>query len=605
MNREELREKVKNLPKSSGVYIMKDDSGTIIYVGKAKILRNRVKSYFDDSPKTQKTYALVSNIVDFEYILTNSELDAFSLESNLIHKHKPKYNILLKDDKSFPYLAINMREKFPRVQIVRRPKKKAGVLLFGPYVTGTRVSSLIEIIRSAFKVRTCNINFDKKTGAMKPCLHGQIGNCVAPCMCGEGAQMYAKVIDDVIDFLNGKTSKVKALLKKRMDDFAAELKFEEALDCRQKLEMLDKMSSNLITSFDTTTNLDVFGMYKEDDAESVCVNVAMIRGGKNVGQANYLLPLADTSTDSEVLSTFIAQYYAEVTPPAEILIADEELVEMISEFLLERHDKKVKVSVPKIGTKKQLLLSVIDNAREYALKNSDKLERKEKLTTGAMKELAEILGLKSVSRIEGFDISNISGVHNVSSMVVFVNGEPAKKEYRKFRIQSVEGPNDFACMKETLTRRAKKILENDPKFPRPDLIMIDGGLGQLHKAKEALDEVGVNIPMISLAEKNEEIYTLESNKPIKLPKTNYALRLLIRVRDEAHRFAVAYYNNLHGKSLKSALLEIEGLGENRIKKLYDYFKTIENITSATPEEIAKVDGIGAKTAIAIYSHIHS
>ena len=603
MTREELREKVKSLPKSSGVYIMKDNSGTIIYVGKAKILRNRVKSYFDDSPKTQKTYALVSNIHEFEYILTESELDAFSLESNLIHKHKPKYNILLKDDKSFPYLAINTKEKYPRVQIVRRPKHKPGVLLFGPYVTGTRISSLIEIIKSAFPIRTCNINFDKQKKAIRPCLHGEIGNCSAPCRnLATSEEEYQEIIKNVIDFLNGKTSVVKSSLKSKMDYFASELKFEEALDCRNKLEIIEKMSSNLITSFDTTTSLDVFGTYETEDYKTA-INVCMIRNGKNVGQQNFMF---DSNENGEsILSNFIAQYYAEVTPPSEIVIENSEDAEIISVFLTEKFNKKIKVFVPKIAVKKQLLENTKANAKEYATNSSDKLERKEKLTTGAQKELAELLGLESINRIEGFDISNISGTNNVASMVVFVGGEPAKQEYRKFKIQSVEGANDFACMKETLNRRAKRLLSGDEKFSRPDLIMIDGGLGQLHKAKEAMEEVGVSIPMVSLAERDEEIYTTHSNKPIRLPKSNYALRLLIRVRDEAHRFAVSYHRNLRGKSLKSVLLEIEGLGENRIKKLYEHFKTIENITSATPEDIAKVEGIGAKLAISIYSQIHS
>lgn len=274
-------------------------------------------------------------------------------------------------------------------------------------------------------------------------------------------------------------------------------------------------------------------------------------------------------------------------------------------MLLRVTDKSVKVIVPKIGEKKQLILNAIKNATEYAENSNEKQERHERLTIGAQKELAEILGLGTLNRIECFDISNISGTSNVASMVVFIGGEPAKKEYRKFKIKSVVGPNDFACMKETLERRARKILEGDKLFPRPDLIVIDGGLGQLHKAKEALDLFALNIPLISLAERDEEIYTLSSNKPIRLPKTNYALRLLIRLRDEAHRFAVSYFQNLHGKSLKSSLLEVEGLGQNRIKLLYDKFKTIENIMNASCDEIAETCGIGPKTAIKIYNSLHS
>lgn len=602
MTREQLRNKVKGLPKSSGVYIMKDERSEVIYVGKAKNLLNRVKSYFDDSPKTQKTYALVSNIVDFDYILTDSELDAFSLESNLIKKYKPKYNILLKDDKSFPYISINMNERFPRVQIVRRPKYKPHVLLFGPYVTGTPISSLFEIIKLAFKIRTCNIDFNKQKKPIRRCLHGDIGNCIAPCVSLDD-EAYAEVIHDVIDFLNGKTSKVKEMLKAKMDTYAKEMKFEEAMDCRDKLEIIENMGKDLISSFSVSTNLDVFGEYVRDDGLLV-VNVAMIRNGKNIGQQNYAVESFNDKIENH-FTTFIDQYYIDKPIPPEIVIEKEDDAKLLEEYLSLKFMKKIKVTVPKIGTKRQLVLNAHKNAEEYAENVSDKIERYRKLTTGAEKELADLLGLKFIHRIEGFDISNISGTSNVASMVVFTGGEEDRSQYRRFKIQGIDGPNDFACMKQTLERRARKLLEGDPAFPRPDLILIDGGLGQLHKAKEALDSVGVSIPMVSLAERDEEIYTLTSNIPIRLPKTNYALRLLIRIRDEAHRFAVSYYQKLHGKTLKSSLLELEGLGEARIKTLYNKFKSIDNIMSASAEDIASCEGIGAKTAIKIYSQLHS
>ena len=603
MTREELRKKVKSLPASSGVYIMKDDIGNIIYVGKAKILRNRVKSYFDDSPKTQKTYALVSNICDFEYILTKNELDAFSLESNLIHKYKPKYNILLKDDKSFPYLAINTREKFPRVQIVRRPKHKAGVLLFGPYVTGLRVTTILDLIKSAFPIRTCNINFDKQKKKIRPCLHGQIGNCMAPCKNLDDTKEYDKVISDVIDFLNGKTSLIKAKLMQNMNNFAENLKFEEALDCKNKIEIIEKMNNNLISSFDISTNIDVFGEYYDENSDRTAINVCIIRNGKNVGQQNYLLN-DDIRLNESLTAAFIAQYYSEITPPSEILIADETMQEAVASYLGAKFDKKIKVQVPKIGVKKQILLNTIANAKEYLTNSSDRIERQEKLTTGALKELGEILGVSNLGRIEGYDISNISGTNSVASMVVFINGEACKSEYRKFKIKTVEGADDFASMRETLSRRAEHILSKDEHFAAPDLIVIDGGLGQLHSAFEALSSKGICIPIVSLAKKDEEIYILDSNNPIKLPKNNYALRLLIRVRDEAHRFAVLYHRTLRNKSLKSLLGEYDGLGEKRIKKLYDHFKTIENILNASPEELAKLQGIGEKLAISLYKELH-
>ena len=603
MTREELRNKVKTLPAQSGVYIMKDDKGSIIYVGKAKILRNRVKSYFDDSPKTQKTYALVSNIDNFEYILTQNELDAFSLESNLIHKYKPKYNILLKDDKSFPYLAINTNEKFPRVQIVRRPKHKPGVLLFGPYVTGLRVSTILDLIKSAFPIRTCNINFDKQKKKIRPCLHGEIGNCMAPCKNPEDTREYDKIITDVIDFLNGKTSTIKAKLTQNMNRFAENLKFEEALDCKNKIEIIDKMNSNLISSFDVHTNIDVFGEYYDEASDRTAINVCIVRNGKNVGQQNYLL-CDDIRLNENLISEFVAQYYREVSPPNEILIADESTCEAVACYLSEKFGKKIKVSVPQIGVKRQILSNATLNAKEYLTNSSDRIERQEKLTIGALKELGEILNISTPNRIEGYDVSNISGTNSVASMVVFVDGEAQKSEYRKFKIKTIEGADDFASMRETLSRRAEHILSGDEKFPKPNLIVIDGGIGQLHSASEALSEKGIIVPIVSLAKKDEEIYTLNSSSPIKLPKNNYALRLLVRVRDEAHRFAVLFHRSLRNKSLKSLLEGYHGLGKQRISDLYKHFKTIENILNASPDDLCKIPGIGEKLAISIYKELH-
>ncbi|MBQ3158079.1 MAG: excinuclease ABC subunit UvrC, partial [Clostridia bacterium] len=531
---EKMLEKVKLLPLHPGVYIMKNSEGEVIYVGKAKKLRNRVKSYFDGSSKTVKTYALVSNIVDFEYILTNSELDAFSLESNLIKKYKPKYNILLKDDKSFPFIKIDMKERFPRVQVVRRPKKD-GSLLFGPYVTGIRISQIMNLIKWAYPIRWCNTNFNDGKMKKRPCLHGEIGNCIAPCAYKTREEEYMQTIQSVVAFLNGDNRDIKQRLKERMNIFAERMQFEEALEVRNLLESLEIMDSELITSLTNDSSIDVFAFNASDELN--VINVMKIRGGKNIGQFNYLLEEA-VGTESELISGFIGSYYNEQAElPKEVLLQSimSEEAGLVEGFLQEKFDKKVKVLLPLKGIKKQLVDNASENAKEFATNSKDKYERQKKLTTDALKELAEIVGVNRINRIEGYDISNISGTNSVASMVVFENGEPAKKEYRKFKIRTVEGANDFASMEETLKRRVENLREMQKNFDkRPDLILIDGGLGQLHSAENAIKSQGVFIPVISIAKQDEEIFVSGSNIPIKLERNNYALRLLQRVRDESH-----------------------------------------------------------------------
>ena len=599
-----MLEKVKLLPLHPGVYIMKNVDGEVIYVGKAKKLRNRVKSYFDGSSKTVKTYALVSNIVDFDYILTNSELDAFSLESNLIKKYKPKYNILLKDDKSFPYIKIDLKERFPRVQVVRRPKKD-GSLLFGPYVTGVRIRELINLITWAYPIRWCNSNFNDGKMRKRPCLHGEIGNCIAPCAYKTRESEYNKTIQDVIDFLNGDNRDIKNRLKTRMKVFAERMQFEEALEVRNLLEALEKMDSELITSLTTDSSIDVFAFNASDELN--VINVMKIRGGKNIGQFNYMLEEA-VGTEAELVSGFISSYYNEQAElPKEILLENvmQEEVELIESFLVEKFERKVKVLIPVRGIKKQLIENASENAKEFATNSKDKYERQKKLTTDALKELAEIVGVNKIYRIEGYDISNISGTNNVASMVVFEGGEPAKKEYRKFKIKTVEGANDCASMEETLKRRIENLVEGQKNFDiKPDLILIDGGLGQLHAAEQAIVNAGANIPVISIAKQDEEIFVTGSNIPIRLERSNYALRLLQRVRDESHRFAVMFHRSLRGQSLTSFLNKIEGIGKKTSEKIWKHLKTKENILNAKPEDFAEIDGISTKKAIEIYNHIH-
>ena len=601
---DKIKEKVKLLPAKPGVYIMHAGDGEVIYVGKAKVLKNRVKSYFDGSQKTVKTYALVSNIDDFEYIITNSELDAFSLESNLIKKYKPHYNILLKDDKSFPYIRINLKERFPRVSIVRRPKKD-GSLLFGPYVTGIRIGEIMSLIKWAYPVRWCNKNFDDGKVLARPCLHGQMGDCLAPCAFKDREADYNKTIRKVINFLNGDTKDIKKQLTDKMNKCSAEMKFEEALEIRNLLEALEVMDGELITSLTTESNIDVFALCTSEDISDI--NVMKVRGGKNVGQFNYPLE-EEVGEKHELLSSFISSFYQDAGDlPREILLEDfmKDSKQLLENFIFEKFGKKVNILFPIRGVKKQLVESAYNNAEEYVTNSRDRFVRHKKLTTDALEELCEITGLSHINRIEGYDISNISGTNSVASMVVFEKGEPEKSEYRKFKIKTVEGADDFASMYETLSRRVHDLVECKEGFnKRPDLILIDGGLGQLHSAEEAILNAGANIPVISLAKQDEEIFVTGSSVPIRLEKGNYALRLLQRVRDESHRFAVMFHRNLRGQSMTSFLLAIPGIGKATSQKIWKHFKTKEDIFDAKPEDFALIDGISEVKALEIYKAIH-
>lgn len=606
MTQKELLEKVKNeLPETSGVYIMKNINDEVIYVGKAKVLKRRVKSYFDDTPKTQKTYALVANIDHFEYILTNSELDAFSLESNLIKKFKPKYNILLKDDKSFPYIKIDFNERFPRLQVVRRPQSEPNVMLFGPYVTGTRIGELMDMIKSAYPIRWCNKNFDAKQKLSKPCLYGEIGKCLAPCVKDNGEEEYRKVLENVIQFLNGKTWHIKQELTQRMNLLADEMKFEEALVIRNQLRSLENIDKNLITALAGSANFDVFGIIEKDDI--FAINVMIMRNGKNMGQINY--PLIDVvGTKNEILLSFISSYYKEKLIPKEIVSLDltEEDKVVLQEYILSNFSKTVKITIPKIGIKKDLVVNAEKNANEFLEHYKVRIERKYQMTQEALENLQKLLNLKHLYRIEGFDISNISGEFSVASMVVFEKGEPACKEYRKFKIKTVQGVDDFKSMREVLTRRLSNLKEcRDGFSKKPDLILIDGGFGQLHEAKKVVDELGLDIEVISLAEKNEEICTCYSSQPIILDLRDNMLKLLQRVRDESHRFAITFHRNLRGKALKSSISQIDGVGEQKAKLLLKHFKSIDAISKASKASLMEVEGIGDVLADTIYNFYHS
>lgn len=542
---EGIKHVLENLPSKPGVYFMKDESGKIIYIGKAKNLKNRVSSYFSSTKKNLKTELLVSNIHSVEYVLAASEQDAFSLESNLIKENQPKYNILLKDDKLFPYIRIDRKELFPTINVVRRVKND-GALYFGPYVTGLRVGEIVSIIRSVFKVRECSINFEKQKTKRRKCLFGDMGKCSAPCVGEIGEIEYLKIIDDVIDFLNGKNSEVKKILTSKMNTCVENQNYEEAIIYRDQLEILEKSDRYILSNLAKDENFDVFTIGMLD--EFICINIIAVRNGKTILDKNVGVDAIET-TMKECLEDYILQYYAVNVLPSEVLV-NIELNPILAQILWEQNGKKVDVRVPLIGAKKKIMDVAKSNVSEYLNKNLDLCKLRDEMSFGALKELAIVLNLGFVpNRIECYDISNISGTNSVASMVVFEGGKPNKKEYRKFKIKTVEGANDFASLEETINRRIKRLLEGDEKFQKPDLIVVDGGLGQLHSAEKVLKEFNLDIPLISLAKEEELIYQTGTNEPIRLGERSGARKLIQRLRDEAHRFAITFHREIRTKNM--------------------------------------------------------
>ena len=588
---EVIKTKLKELPCDPGVYIMRDQAGAIIYVGKTKNLKNRVRSYFNSSPKAEKVLMMVAKVADFEYMITRTEEEALVLENNLIKRHKPFYNILLKDDKLYPFLRINVQEDFPKVEVIRRLKNDRA-RYFGPYMVGISAAEMLRLIHSAFPIRECSLKMDRIPSNHRPCLNAHIGRCLAPCSGQVTREEYHAVIRDVISFLKGNDKTIRENLEKRMNEASEAMQYEQALRYRDAIATLDKMIRRQIAALPKDFNLDVFGVASGGDGMAVAT--VIVRGGKMVGGEKFAI--RDGSIDlAGTLSSFINRYY-DLGVVAEEVVSAIELPDAaaLSELLSEKKGEKVAVSTPKAGVRKQLADIAMKNAMEYLSRSTAELSRKERLTTGACAQLAEILSLAGpLDRIECFDISHTSGTDKVSSMVVFTKGDKDAKMYRTFRIKTVEGNNDFACMKETLSRRFARLREGtDASFgTRPDLLVIDGGIGQVHYAMEAMKEAGENIPMIGLAER-EEFIVLPSGEEIVLPKSSFALRLLIRIRDEAHRFAITFHRKLRGKrSVKSMLAEIEGMGEKRIAALHKAFGSLEDLRTATAEEIAAVKGI--------------
>ncbi len=592
---EELESKIKLLPLEPGVYVMLDKSGTVIYVGKAKKLKNRVTQYFRNGYKTEKVAAMVMNIADFYYIITPSEREALTLENNLIKKYKPKYNILLKDDKSYPYIRVDLKETYPAFKIVRRLKAD-GAKYFGPFMLGIGVNDVLDIIKCAFKVRPC-LTPISDTKVKKECLNYHLGLCLAPCAKKCTREEYMAEVKRAVDFLSGEDEGVEEILKRKMERAVENEEFETAVALRDNLKKLSVLKEKKVTAISRDLSADVIAV--KSDGIFAAISVLFVRGGRVTGAKSYAVETA--ADETERLAQFIYQFYKDGASVPEEVILNEFCGEddLIKDYLYSLKGKKVEITYPKLGVKKSLADMCAKNAGEYLEKQIVLIRHKDDMTVRACERLKEILGLKKYpKRIECYDISHISGVDKVGSMVVFIDGAPAKSEYRRFKIKTVEGNNDFASLHEVLTRRLSKLnTSEEEKFPRPDLIVIDGGKGQLSAVKEAFDSLASDIEFISLAKREEEIFTPYSHEPVVLKKDDYALKVLQRVRDEAHRFAITFNRELRNKrTLKSELLKIEGIGKQKRDALIDEFKDIGGIISASEEDIAKVNGIGEKLA---------
>lgn len=602
--KEYIKDRVHGLPLKPGVYLMKDQYGNIIYIGKAKVLKNRVSQYFFDTVKLPKVQQMVNHVKTFDYIITTTELEALNLESNLIKKHQPFYNILLKAGSGHPFFKINMRQDFPTIEVTRKIKKD-GSKYFGPYFGSVSAYDLLKVINNTFLLRNCKLNLNHGKKQKRECLNYHIGHCLAPCVGKVSKVEYIKEVDRVISFLNGNLQEAKEILTKKMKACVITENFERAIDYRESLKMIDNLSHKLLTELNQIINIDVFG-YATNGVSSA-ISVLIVRAGKIMGLNNYNIVDANLE-EAEAISNFITQYYPSTSiVPENVFVKDETTTSVLGEYLKE-FNLKVKVTSPKKGIKKKLLDLAYQNAKEFLEKNIEKNKLEEQKTFGAINALKEKLGLKRVPyRIEGYDISNISGTNTVSSMVVFINGKPYNKHYRKFKIQTVIGSNDFASMKETLQRRLGELGGDDESFKnKPDLILIDGGKGQLGYANGVLLELGLDIDIVSLAKREEEVFKPNKEMPFILSRDDYALKLLQNVRDESHRFAITFNRKLRLKSgISSELKNIPLIGNEKIKNLIEHFRDINKIKNATIEELCEVKGISKKLAQNIVDYFHN
>ena len=605
---EKLEEKIRMLPDSPGCYLMKDAEGTIIYVGKAVNLKNRVRSYFRDTAHTPKVAAMISHIDDFEILLCETNLEALILECNLIKRHRPYYNILLKDDKHYPYLKVNLKEPFPRLEITRRMEKD-GARYFGPYIGASAVKQVIEAVRGVFPLRTCRQVLPAKT-PKRPCVNHDIHRCMAPCAGKCSQEEYARMMTGVIHFLEGDYMPVVNQLTEEMNGAAAAMRYERAAQIRDKIRDVRGLMERQIALRTDGSEQDLIALAQ--DGLDAMIQILYVRGGRMIGGDHFLLPREGGEDPGEVIAGFLTQYYEEsALIPRNILCQNlpEGMEEQLEAWLREKKDGAVTLKIPRRGEKHELVLLAVKNAEDALKKRNARQTVQEERTVGAAAKLGKILGMEGYPRrIEGYDISNTQGQQSVASMVVFIDGAPAKKEYRRFRIRTVEGANDFASLKEVLGRRYAHALREkeegigEGKFTDlPDLILIDGGPQQLRFAIEALEELGVSRPaMFGLAEKEEEIWLPGAEEPIRLDHHTPELQLVQRVRNEAHRFGIIHHRVLRARAFTHSQLEdIPGIGPERRKALLKTFGSLKAIREADVEAIAAVKGMSLKTAEAV------
>lgn len=612
----DVKEELKKLPNKPGVYIMHDKDDTILYVGKAVNLHNRVRSYFKENigrgPQIDK---MVSLIARFEYIVTDSELEALILENNLIKEHAPKYNTLLKDDKTYPYIKVTLGEEYPRVVMVRRMKKDKA-RYFGPFTNGG-VRETIDLINKLYLLRTCNRRLPRDFGKERPCLNYHINQCCAPCQGGVSQEEYAQRIERAIEFLNGKHQQVVKELKEKMQDASERMDFEEAIRCRDLIESIRKVSETQKMSDNIGEDKDIIALAL--DGNEAVVQVFFLRNGKLIGREHfYMMQIEEPSAD-KILTSFVKQFYAG-TPfiPREIMLQEHiEDMELVENWLTGKKGARVHLRVPLKGAKEKLVDLAARNAQLVLSQDRERIRREEGRTIGAVKEIEELLGIGPLTRMEAFDISNISGFANVGSMVVYEKGKPKRSDYRKFRMKTVAGPDDYACMEEVLTRRFRHGLEEkrelletegDESFGSftkfPDLLLMDGGRGQVNVALQVLDTLGIRIPVCGMVkDDNHRTRGLYFNN-VELPidRSSEGFKLITRIQDEAHRFAITYHRSLRSKAqVHSVLDDIPGVGPNRRKALMKHFKSIEELQNAGVETLLEVPGITANVAESIYS----
>lgn len=598
----DIQEHLKTLPSNPGVYLMKNKKGQVIYVGKAVSLKNRVRQYFQSSRNhSDKVKSMVKNIASFEYIMTDSELEALILECNLIKKYKPKYNILLRDDKTYPYIKITMAEDYPRVKKVRRVIKD-GSKYFGPYTNVAAVNDTLDIIRDMYPIRTCNIDIDRAIkNRIRPCLNYHIKKCVGPCRGSVSKEEYGEMINEIIMFLSGKEENLISILEIKMKEASKNLEFEEAARYRDQIKSLrDIMEKQKISNVQNDTDQDVIAMANFD--EEACVQVFFIRNGKISGRENFMLEGVKDNNRSVILGSFIKQFYMSQEYIPKELIVEEEFMDMqiVEEMLSSKRGSNVYIRVPQKGEKKALVKMVRKNADEYLVKFDDLNKKKYKRSVGALEELAELLNLdEKPRRIESYDISNIQGVDSIGTMVVYTDGVKDKKEYRRFKIKTVEGPDDYASMAEVLDRRLKH-------GNYPDLILLDGGKGQVSAVKEVMKYNNVDIPLWGMYkdDRHRTKGLINFEKTIELDRSSSLYRFVAGIQEEVHDYSISYHRSLRDKKMtKSALDDVVGVGPKRKKALMLKFKDVDNIKKATPEEIAETEGINIELANKILEHL--